>query len=471
MASRIIIVNLSQPLAWASAFLVAAALFYAPLAYGCTPPEMLPTLYVLLIGATALGALGFLVNRTWPAIPPLVILCVVGLIAQGWWLTWDPVLPTRAAENGGTLDTSLAELYRLSSASMLLTTVLTATFLVLCGLMGNVFIRRFLLMSAAGSGVLVCVVGVVLKTVGAPLMKYIWKPFDIYWNDFAFFRYHGNAGSFLILVWPLILVFTRRAYAPQGGLFKKAVWTVASAMCAVSLFLNASKAALIIGILILPWPFLTLLLRMKREAQAVLAGSTLVLVTGGMLMSGQFAHEAAFERLTNGQEVSGSVHGRIDAYADNLRAVPDAGLFGYGPGMFQVAFPYQNCPMRNVGEPMRNYAHEDYLQTAIEWGWLGTLAWSVLVFGGLWRGFHTYRQRSYFTSKTERHLVLAAILGICGTLAQALVDFPLQIASLRLFFLLYLALCWASPQLLTIPSREKRQRFRLPVPAEYAGKR
>ena len=123
--------------------------------------------------------------------------------------------------------------------------------------------------------------------------------------------------------------------------------------------------------------------------------------------------------------------------------------------------------MRNVGVGVRDYAHEDYLQTVLEWGWLGTVWWTLLVAGGLYRAIRTYSQRELFASKTERHLVLAAILGVCGTLAQSLVEFPLQVASLRLFFLVLLALCWASPQLLTMPPKEPstRRRYRLPIPA------
>ena len=45
----------------------------------------------------------------------------------------------------------------------------------------------------------------------------------------------------------------------------------------------------------------------------------------------------------------------------------------------------------------------------------------------------------------------SAILGVGGTLAQSLIDFPLQVASIRLFFLVLLALCWASPKVLTPP--------------------
>jgi hypothetical protein len=460
-------VNISSKIAWAGAFFLAVALFYAPLAYGCTRPELLPTLYGLIIASMVTGAISFTLDRRWSDIPKTTVACVVAVVIQGWWMAWYPVFPSMVAANGGVVTTSLENIQHLSSDSMVMTTVLLGAFLTLCGLFSDPVIRRFILMSAAGSGVLICVIGVILKLSGEPLMQYVWKPREIYWNDFALFRYHGNAGSFLNLVWPLILVFTRRAYAPAGGYFKKVAWTCASLACAAALFLNASKAALVIGLLILPWPFYTLLLRLKQRTLLFLGVGAVVFIAGALAASSQLAHEAAFERMTNSFEVSASFEGRMDSYRDNLNAVPEVGFFGYGPGMFQLVFPYQLSQMRNAGDTVRAYAHEDYLQTVLEWGWFGTFWWSLLVAGGLYRGIRTYSQRSYFTSKTERHLVLAAILGVCGTLAQALIDFPLQVASLRLFFLVLLALCWASPQTLTIPPQEpsRRIRYRLPVPA------
>jgi hypothetical protein len=460
-------VNISTRIGWVSAFFFSVALFYAPLAYGCTRPEMLPTLYVLLIAAIVTGLLSFAASGRWPAIPKLVLFCMAAVLVQGWWMTWSPVFANMVAADGGLVDTTLDNIRRLSFNYMVMTTVLLGSFVVLCGLLGDPIRRRFILLAATLSGVLICVIGDVLKLSGEPLMHYVWKPLEIYWNDFALYNYQGNAGAFLNLVWPLILVFTRRAYAPTRGLTGKVMWTLFSLICAAALFLNASKAALVIGMLILPWPFATWLMRMKQKTVVILCGCALVFIAGAVTATSQLAQETAFQRLTNTTEVSESLGGRVAAYQQYVNALPDVGAFGLGPGVFQLAFPYQTSPlgMRNIG--LREYAHEDYLQTVIEWGWVGTCWWFLLVAGGLYRALRTYSRRELFTSKTERHLLLGAILGVMGTLAQSLIDFPLQIASLRFFFLVLLALCWASPELLTLPPREPstRRRYRLVLPA------
>ncbi len=158
--------------------------------------------------------------------------------------------------------------------------------------------------------------------------------------------------------------------------------------------------------------------------------------------------------MTNANDVSESVDGRFQAYRQYIDDVPQAGWFGIGPGLFQVAYPYQNISFRNYDPSVRQFAHEDFLQTTLEWGWLGTVWWTLLVAGGLYRAFRAYVQRDRFPSRTDRHLVLACILGVLGALVCAVFDFPLQIASVRLFFLVELALCWAAPSILTPPPRD-----------------
>jgi uncharacterized membrane protein len=304
-------------------------------------------------------------------------------------------------------------------------------------------------------------------------MLMVWGPADANWNDFAFYHYHGNAGAYLNLVWPLILVFTRRAYAPGHPLAARIGWTIAAVACAVALCLNASKAALVIGLLVLPFPFASYLIRLRKRTLFGLAAVTILLVGGTLLESAHLSDEAAFQRLTESDKVAASYRGRVDSYRQYLSALPAVGFFGLGPGLFQVAFPYQNSPLGNVQVGLREWAYQDYLQTVLEWGWVGTLWWTLLVGVGVQRAFASYRQRERFTSRTDRHLLLAALLAIAATLAQAMIDFPLQLASLRLYFFVLLAFCWVSPYLLTpLPPAPPRQmpRYRIPVPAEWMKK-
>jgi O-antigen ligase len=237
--------------------------------------------------------------------------------------------------------------------------------------------------------------------------------------------------------------------------------------CGGALFLNASKAALIIGLLILPWPFLTRLKRLKAATLFFLGVASLLLIAALLILSSRLATDAAFLRMTRTSEVSASFTGRMEAYQQYVNTVPAVGFLGLGPGTFKIAFPYQASGLRNVGnDAVHDFAHEDYLQTILEWGWLGAVWWFVLIAGGLYRAIKSYSQRKLFASKTEHHLLLAAILGVSATLVQALIDFPLQVTAIRLFFFVLLALCWASPKLLTAPPKHTRTHFRLPIPTD-----
>ena len=201
----------------------------------------------------------------------------------------------------------------------------------------------------------------------------------------------------------------------------------------------------------------------------LLAVGTALLVAGLSILSSMLAQDAAFQRMTSEADFSSSANGRIEAYQQYADAVPAVGFLGLGPGLFKIAFPYQMSSLRDVGNPdVHDYAHEDYLQTALEWGWLGAFWWFLLIAGGLYRAIKSYSRRELFTSKTEHRLVLAAILGVAGTLTQALIDFPLQVTSIRLFFFVLLAFCWASPKLLATPPKKHshRKHFRLPVPSD-----
>ena len=431
---------------------------------------MLPTLYALLAGCILTGCFSMLVSGRRPKIPKWVLISAAIVLIQGWWLAFNPILPELMSSSGWMVDTTMDAIRTLSFNSMVMTTMLLVTFVVMCELFSDAGIRRFILLSVALAGILISVIGVTMKLTGDTFMLYFWKPLEIDWNVFAFYAYHGNAGAFLNLAWPIILVFTRRAYAwPRRSIVARIFWTFSALACGSALFLNASKAALAIGLLILPWPFSSGLKRLKQKTLFVVAAVVLLLIASALFGSSQFAREAAFQRMTNKSEVTASFFGRVTAYHQFLNAVPTVGAFGLGPGLFQVAFPYQTSPLGNTMVGLREYAHEDFLQTALEWGWFGTLFWTVLVGGGLYRGFWTYYQRDLFPSKTDRHLVLGAILGVCGTLAQSVIDFPLQIASIRLFFLVLLAFCWASPRLLAAPPRDPSIRhYRLPVPAKYA---
>jgi O-antigen ligase len=123
-----------------------------------------------------------------------------------------------------------------------------------------------------------------------------------------------------------------------------------------------------------------------------------------------------------------------------LHMLPDAGAWGLGPGTFAVTFPHYTLEVGTAIRGIWRFAHQDYLQTLIEWGWAGAGVWAILFFGGLLRSFHFCRRMR----SEENALLFTGGLALTGVALHALVDFPLQIASLQLYAAVYLGLGWGS---------------------------
>ena len=79
----------------------------------------------------------------------------------------------------------------------------------------------------------------------------------------------------------------------------------------------------------------------------------------------------------------------------------------------------------------------------IEYGYLGAAVWAVLFFGSIGRGFFRARDGGLRTSDRLEYAV--SVLALVGVALHSLVDFPLQIASIQLYVMLFLAFCWTRP--------------------------
>ena len=69
-------------------------------------------------------------------------------------------------------------------------------------------------------------------------------------------------------------------------------------------------------------------------------------------------------------------------------APTDSGAWGFGPGNFKITFPHYTGYLGDRIRGVWRFFHEDYLQTLIEWGWVGASVWALVFLGGiahLWR--------------------------------------------------------------------------------------
>ena len=121
------------------------------------------------------------------------------------------------------------------------------------------------------------------------------------------------------------------------------------------------------------------------------------------------------------------------------------GAMGMGPGSFYPLFPYYSGQIDTLITGIWVYAHNDYMQTLVEWGWLGT-ALLALCIGG---GYFVLAREIFFHrndhSKSRFIHMRGYLLAMTVFLVHAVIEFPFQIESLAVIFSVMLGVAWASP--------------------------
>src|SRR6478752_6534007 len=227
----------------------------------------------------------------------------------------------------------------------------------------------------------------------------------------------------------------------------RAMWTSVFLITIAGVLANTSRMSQLIALPLLVaicMQFGPLLLRkLSGGKSAALAGA---LAIGLALIA--FAQASHFEQALNRWQLQ-TEHipndARWLASRVAVRALPDAGLFGFGPGTFRVVYPTYNRSGSEQVPGTWRFLHEDYLQTLLEWGWIGGILWALLFFGGITVSIRSYKKHAR-REWTPRRRVLQplVIIALMGVAVHALVDFPVQIESTQLYLAMYLGLCWGS---------------------------
>lgn len=264
---------------------------------------------------------------------------------------------------------------------------------------------------------------------------------------FATYFYHGNAGAYLNLVWPLSAGLVIRAFGSGSHPWMRAMWTSVFLITMAAVLANTSRMSQLIAVLLL----IAICVQFRPFLLGKLSGGKSVALAGALavgLAFIAFARASHFEQAVSRWKLQ-SEHipndARWQASRVAVRALPDAGLFGFGPGTFRVVFPTYSIGSANEAPGTWRFLHEDYLQILLEWGWLGGILWGLLFFGGITVGIRSYKDhaRQEWTSR-RRVLQPLVIIALMGVALHALVDFPVQIESIQLYVATYLGLCWGS---------------------------
>lgn len=427
-----------------------ATIFYAPLAFGGTTPRTALCLAGFLVVAFLLWTVLLFKERRPPRIEAklcllaLAVLWFIGLShtlnpkfvfqAQPW--SFVPV-PDAVDWLPGTVDAAATRPVVLLWLAFLL------AFVVLLDLMSWPDIRWNLFKAIAVCGLVISLIGLSQKAGSADSMLWT-SPERSGTVFFAAFRYHANAATFLNLCWPASLALWLKGCHENGGEsgFRRSFWLFTLFFTLLAVFVNSSKAGQIlglIGVIYAVFRFRSLFVSGARSR--VVVAIALVLGTGVAviaILSNLSASAAKWQALVSD---GGSLEGRLLAYGAALRVLPDSGWFGTGPGTFRLVFPFYTGELGDRISGIWYHAHQDYLQTAIEWGLVGAAAWGVVVLGGLGRAI--IRVRSARRRREIEYSSSCAILAVVLVLLHALVDFPFQIPAIQLLIMIYVAAFWS----------------------------
>ena len=440
----------------ASRWIFFATLAYAPWAYGATTSASIQITNWLLLAALVLWAVKLLLSGRTPRFPRLLFFLAVALVCVGGWMVFNAksiydsdfsvFVPLRnfAPPLAGSVD------YTISAAWIIRGALLLGTILFVADLsQSNRWLLRlwYAIGLVAGS---IAFLGLLQKATGAQMI--FWQPPPReeqlrVSTFFATYYYHGNAGAFLNLVWPLSVGLVIRAFSNRSNPGMRAVWISLFLVTIAGVLANTSRVSQVLALLLLFaicaqfGPALLRKLSGSKKSIAFAGGLAILLA---LIALAQAVHlEQPLNRWqTESQRISGDARWR--AFRVAMSAVPDARLCGFGPGTFRVVFPGYNTGSANQAPGSWRFLHDDYIQTVLEWGSLGSSLWALLLFGGIAIGIRSYHRHGRAWTPRRRVLQPLVIIALAGVALHALVDFPFQIESIQLYVATYLGICWGS---------------------------
>jgi hypothetical protein len=422
----------------------------APWMYGATPQWVIMDLVSILAAILVLWLGGCALRKLRPGLPSGLVWCVAVILVYGWAMTLNPHLK----DNGNFTFTPIKPLIgwlpgtvdgATSRAIMMRITVLLGTVCFVCDISGRRDWRRRIWRAMALTGTSLVLFGLIQSAFAKPL--FLWGEQDIGEPYFATYYYHGNAGSFINLVLPFIAGLAVLTLRRPDAHIDRALWFPGFFICVAGSFVNLSRSATVITaclcVLLLLWQF------RGRSRREFLPPRNLR-VAYAVLMFGAILALIAFSGWQKPAQKWGMMQSQLNEHNKRVVAtqvcmhmLPDVHWHGFGPGTFVLVFPHYSGPWASLIPGIWKYAHDDYLQTIIEWGWLGAIPFAVLFFGAFAQLLiHWRRRRDWSTS--DRVLSLITALAMGGVAAHAIVDFPFQILSLQLYAAVCVGFGWGA---------------------------
>ncbi len=183
--------------------------------------------------------------------------------------------------------------------------------------------------------------------------------------------------------------------------------------------------------------FLSILMLLKRRRKEnrkhLSAGAAWVLLLTTVVLGMWVGIDTLIDRFGSARDDSTE---RLLVYRDSVRMIADHPLVGVGPKMYQYYFK----PPVDVSQDCRwTHAHNDYLESAVEYGLpLALLFWGFV----LWRLWGAGRDFLAMKDLWSEGIALGCAGAIFSILLHSLADFNLQIPINWVIFCMVLGLAW-----------------------------
>jgi len=448
-------------------WLLGLALVFAPWAWGTIKPAGLMGLELILSAAGICWLLAMLTPAFRPKLPRLLVLCVALLLLQGWWMAVNAHRAYNAVEHQFTAVHPLIALLpgaadrTMAVGAMVHVTVILLALLMMCDFARSPHWRLGLWKALAATGASIAIYGLGAKAGLYPPMFNV--PGDMA-SVFGTFVYHGVAGAYLNLAIPAQIGLAIVHLGQRKHKIRSLAWAVLAIITIIAVMVNISRGAAMIcfgelcllAVLVI-WTFHhspQFHAALARWKWILSAAAAVTLVVIGI---------AVWHNLPRWEKFHGDFalhgNGRLLAWRVSWAMAMVHPLFGSGPGSFKIRFPLSHHMIPELyshwivlfyhpGHRISrwSYASNDYLQTLVQWGAAGFLAWGVLALGSL-RGAkppHPSAETSNPAFDIDQLLIRCARIALLGVFIHALFDYPLEVASLELDTAFYLALNWAT---------------------------
>ena len=254
--------------------------------------------------------------------------------------------------------------------------------------------------------------------------------------QFGPYAYRSNAAQYLNLLWPVCLGFwwalrrdrrnSAHAGARVGGGPHMLLLPCAVLMAAAPI-ISTSRGGAIVAAGGMFAAFVPLMLAQRKGHWLARLGITF-LFTAALGIAGYLGWEKLAPRLKT--IFSDEMSGRVELYRNAAQMARDFPVLGTGPGTFPWLYQLYRAGPAQVWEA---YAHNDWLETRITFGGVG--------FAIILAALMTVLARWFGGGGITAHWLLVSFiwLALAGCLVHARFDFPFQIHSVLLLFLLLCA--------------------------------